>query len=96
MVLFLKIRFWMRVERTEAGGCVWDMQSRGSEGASRPPALTPGQRLLRPPLRAARPFSLPGPGATQGGGHLRPPPGALRDPTVALLKGRAMGAAAQG
>ena len=92
MVLFLKIRFWTRVEHTEAGGYVWDAQSRGSEGAARPQALTSSQWLPCPPLRAAGPFTLPGPGATQGGGNLRPPLGELSDLTVALSKGRAVGA----
>ena len=92
MVLFLKIRFWTRVEHTEAGGYVWDAQSRGSEGAARPPALTCGQWLPYPPLRAAGPFTLPGPRAMQGGGNLRPPLGELSDLTVALPKGRAVGA----
>ena len=71
---------------------MWDAQSRGSEGAARPPALTSSQWLPCPPLRAAGPFTLPGPGATQGGGNLRPPLGELSDLTVALPKGRAVGA----
>lgn len=88
--LFLKIRFWTRVEHTEAGGCAWDTQSRL--------ATSPRLRLAAPLLSSQGSGAPHPPGAQSHARRWEPQAtaGGTERPHCGLSKGQSCGRSGTG